>query len=354
MRPGAAGRPFCSNPSISEMPTNGTNVTADGSLVVLRVITHSLHPHNLTLMPTLIVPRHTPLLLLLNLVPESLARIAPERVDEMMDKFRALQFSMNDEPGLGFFAREGKINLPLRGLEFLWALSHFMWELKTVNATSVGAVITFRDHPSLVTAARLLKWAIGNELSRGTPLEWPASAPRPATTVARPSGAAWSSTETDELFFCSTAWILHHELAHISLNHQSHSARSVQEERDADWTATALILDGAPDEQALHKRALGIATAVVAFAALDSSAGAQPRAVRTHPLPSERIHAALGHARLGEDHEAQYIASLAIRTFMYFDSEEEQSVVGCSTLEALAEDCVTLHRYLVRLQAGDS
>ncbi|MBD4053771.1 cell death peptidase Lit, partial [Xanthomonas citri pv. citri] len=79
------------------------------------------------------------------------------------------------------------------------------------------------------------------------------------------------SQVASEIFLCAIAWILHHEISHVVLQHPLvTTAFSTQEEREADSHATKWILgnlyESAPE---LKKRALGIATAVLCIQSLE-------------------------------------------------------------------------------------
>jgi hypothetical protein len=104
------------------------------------------------------------------------------------------------------------------------------------------------------------------------------------------------------LFLCALAWIVHHEIAHIRLNHQALvTTCSIAEERDADIEATKWILDKSTVPQESRKRTFGIAAAILALQGFHSPD--QFVALKTHPSAFERIDYCLSEAGISEDDE---------------------------------------------------
>jgi hypothetical protein len=95
------------------------------------------------------------------------------------------------------------------------------------------------------------------------------------------------------------SWIIHHEIAHARLEHQEVTVTSVQQENEADNAATRWVCCGTQETQPLHKRAMGMVTAVLLLIAYDLEV--QRTHSRTHPPSFERLILNLDATGLGED-----------------------------------------------------
>ena len=126
------------------------------------------------------------------------------------------------------------------------------------------------------------------------------------------------------LFFGALAWILRHELAHITLGHlASIPADQIVEEQQADFQAAdwlrgnryadeARPLGQAPTdvEQALEQRALAVVLGVIWVATFEIR-GRQPS--RVHPPIADRIYYTLERMQLREDSLALATAAHSIQ-----------------------------------------
>jgi len=77
----------------------------------------------------------------------------------------------------------------------------------------------------------------------------------------------------NELFLVAISWIIHHEIAHSRLDHQEFTTTSILQEQDADRAATKWICEGTKETMPLHKRSMGIITAIILLIAYDIENG---------------------------------------------------------------------------------
>lgn len=244
----------------------------------------------------------SPVCLLLPAVFDSIVKIAPEQADEL-SKRNLPAFRLTDKAGLAFSAATEDtppvVSIPLRGLEYLWALSYSTWVIhehycrpgRTEAELDFGASDDSRPIP------RLLLWALENQGTRTYAL-WPRETPMPQPLIEGREMRPLLEAVTSELMLCAVSWILHHELAHIQKGHSA-TAPLLQDESEADRAATAWIMDGASSGIVTAKRGFGIAIATVGIAMyelLRARAG-QPRG-GTHPNPADRIFRALAHEKI--------------------------------------------------------
>lgn len=178
-------------------------------------------------------------------------------------------------------------------------------------------------------------------------VEWPDSLPHPAVAeVSARTGSEPSNEEVaTELFLCASAWILHHELAHLRLQHPLVTTNSVAEEREADQAATGWILDSYPGEPRTLKRGLGIAVAVVALAVLqlESPALSNTGVPQTHPGVADRLFHALDHPAFGEDHQVFDFVVHSLK--LHFDHVGiEADGEYDNARDCFHDYCMTLHR----------
>jgi hypothetical protein len=125
---------------------------------------------------------------------------------------------------------------------------------------------------------------------------------------------SWSSTDTrptrfpapntdafvaNELFLVAVSWLIHHEIAHARLAHESTSTSSQEEENEADRMATQWVCGETKEADPLHKAAMGIAIAVLFLVALDLES--ERVYSHTHPPAFERLILNLDETGLGED-----------------------------------------------------
>lgn len=256
----------------------------------------------------------SPVLELENAIAGCAFRIAPERASELAEllDLNKLTLALVDEPGFNIRVRllEREVMINVAALEFLWASAHAhlilyneycLAQRSGSNTFDTGG--TDRSRKGI----ELLAWAGRNILADGTDL-WPATLPRPERCPAEKS----DGHATNELFLCALSWIIHHEIAHIRLNHQALvTTCSTAEEKGADIAATKWILDKSTVLQESRKRTFGIAAAILALQGVHSPD--QFVALKTHPATFERIDYCLTAAGVLEDDEVFAFAAVTMQ-----------------------------------------
>jgi hypothetical protein len=228
--------------------------------------------------------------------------IAPAKASELGRFVEEHDLSIVFTEDKGFTIRVNlvshEIMLPIGALNYLWCSTYLFYQLyqSYVAAQGAGVKVLDTSQTGCNDAIDLFNWA-RNSL-RTNELKWPEDSPRPK--LGKPQGDD-SIRITDEIFLCGLAWVLHHERAHIELEHLgSAPLEDVRLETDADNSATKWVLDSCNSDLERQKRALGIATATLAMALLDDPHRPQPP-VTTHPSSPERLYANLQIAGLPPD-----------------------------------------------------
>ncbi|UMO89908.1 hypothetical protein HP572_10485 [Pectobacterium sp. PL64] len=236
----------------------------------------------------------------------SVARIAPEKIDEL-DSFR-LQHDLcavftNDKKFSFRVNTESKeVKLPTAALEYLWCACYAFYVLyqeygvaNQNNAIQFDANGTERSR----TAMSVYRWGI-EQLSKNPGEEWPLNLPAP---VANTTNSNCDIKVANELYLCSASWIIHHEFAHIYCGHKNepiNDEESRAQEKEADDSATKWVLEGVSDEAVLKKRGLGIVIAALVITTQDILAGEFKET--THPRSFNRLYEILVNYFHDPDH----------------------------------------------------
>lgn len=258
--------------------------------------------------------RRSPILELRNAIAGCAFRIAPERDSELAElrDLCNLTVTLVDEPGFNIRVSllERKIMINIAALEFLWASVHahlILYNEYCLADRSGSSTFDTGGTERSRKAMELLAWAVQNILADGTEL-WPAALPRPERFPIEKS----DGYVTNELFLCALAWIIHHEIAHIRLNHQTPiTTCSIAEEKEADVAATKWILEKSTVLQESRKRTFGIAAAILALQGFRSPS--QFITPKTHPSTSERIDYCLTAAGVTENDEVFAFAAVTMQ-----------------------------------------
>jgi hypothetical protein len=261
----------------------------------------------------------------------TLRTVCPERAIELFGVIdqRQIRFEFNETEERILFqsdSTKGVIRVGTRCLERLWALAYCYFifydkmreaKLRDPSVRSIG----FGSDPTLAAVSRLLSWAISVDWqikaegkSRIDPLpEWPDDLPRPIPNPAKCS----NEDVADKLFLTALGFILHHELAHIRLDHVRQTGTdSVLQEKDADRSAAAWLLDNIPpDDNRFVQRLLGIALAMLWIAALDIYV--PPDAASTHPPGYDRLYQLLAQHLDDPHHPVWGFVSLALEAHLH-------------------------------------
>ena len=161
--------------------------------------------------------------------------------------------------------------------------------------------ISAAQGPHIDAALKALKAAVA--ASDGSPVDW-SGLPQPVS----PSIVTQSSlleAKAGEMTLAALCFVLHHELAHVRLNHSGTDATqpswTLEREKEADGEAIDWILGNAPDNPlAIAKRAWGVVATTTLMTArrLDAirrGASIPPVAEQTHPQPYERLDRVVQH-----------------------------------------------------------
>jgi hypothetical protein len=237
--------------------------------------------------------RPTPLRGLLDAVENSPFAIAPERAQELeriVEKQGLLIRLDEHRTGFDINVGYGRIILPLRALEHLWARAYAYSILHdTFQPTVSEQRILFTDHPDFSHAHGLLQWAQAGE--RTVELqEWPEALPRPDLSDNERVGTA------NQIFLGMIAFILLHEIGHVvrQLTGEeppiTSSDESIAAEFGADRWAICWILDSwrsySPDPRVFVQRSTTISYGLSTVDAIEILFLSLEQ--RTHPGLAER------------------------------------------------------------------
>lgn len=269
-----------------------------------------------------------------NVAPEKANRCAQYRDDHKID------FAVVDESKFGVRVRlctdskTPEIVLPIASLEYLWAFSHHCWVLTQEYAAAQRADQGRFDclgNKRLRESSSILKWAKSNLIGSGVE-SWPKSGPRPK----QDSHSCDDSRVATELFLCAIAWILHHEIAHVVLQHPLiNTSFSVQEEQEADKFATEWLLGGLQkSDPKLKKRALGLAVAVLCLQSLEVDTDSCLR--NTHPAAHDRIFKSTSIYQVGDDEIVEATCTIVLQ-YLFNESGVSANVDGSTFSEIFGD-----------------
>lgn len=266
--------------------------------------------------------------------------IAPEKetiCEKYKDEFQ-ISFSLVDERLFGIRVRPDEqsnheVVLPIAALEYLWAFSHYCWVLTQEYAESQkadGSDFNCIGNKRLKESYDLLEWAKKNLVSTGIE-QWPSIGPRPRHS---PLSHGDDEHVASELFLCSLAWMLHHEIAHIVLKHPFvNTSLSLIEERQADEFATRWLLSELEEnDPRLKKRSIGIAIAVLCLQSLEIDSAICLR--NTHPAAYDRIFKNISTYKCGNEDLIEAICAVVIQ-FMFHGTGISANINGSSFSEIL-------------------
>lgn len=284
----------------------------------------------------------SPICHLKNQIAGAAFNIAPEKeamCRQHRDQFR-ISYQLADESKFGIRVRaepngDPEIVLPIAALEYLWTFSHYCWVLTQEYAASQCKGESHFDcvgNRRLGESHSLLKWAKSNLVGSGIE-PWPIGAPRP-----RPHPIQHGDDEhvATELFLCSLAWMLHHEMAHIVLKHPYLNTNlSQQEERDADEFATRWLLEGLEhDDPRVKKRSLGLAVAVLCLQSLE--VGLTDCLRNTHPAAYDRLFKNTSSFRCGDEEIIEATCTVVLQ-YLFHDQGVVANIDGNTFSEILGD-----------------
>lgn len=257
----------------------------------------------------------------------SLVRISPENKDELE------QFRIKFEPKATFTSDSGfrfrvntktkNIIIPTVALEYLWCSSYtfYLIYIKYTQRQEKGNFDMFhlQSDPELALALEMYKWSSDSLADKKS--NWKDNFPSPSNTSSKDKESHESIAT--ELFLCAIAWILHHEIAHIYHEHpneETHKKGSINQEREADSSATKWILGSITDENLIQKRGLGVIIAILAITSQDILSGKFNNT--THPKSYERLFDAIDPYFKDENHIVYAFSTIILHTHMVISNTD--------------------------------
>lgn len=277
-----------------------------------------------------------PILILQDYIAECAARISPTKADELggfsNSKGMSIEFTDDKKFSIRVNLATNTIKLPVGALNYLWCATHLFIALYQayVAAKERGESLLDTGGDAATNAAvELFNWA-GKDLFVGN-LAWPTNGPRPS--LAHQTGDLIHLT--NEIFLSALAWILHHERAHIELEHLGNSKgpEGIRQEKDADRSASEWVMADCANELERQKRAFGITTGLLAMALLDSPKLQIPE-VKSHPPDVERLLDSLEVARLDPENVV-YSYSLVVLQFCIGQYDLKQAEAEGAAVEEI-------------------
>jgi len=261
---------------------------------------------------------------LLRDVHTAIINIAPERAVEFEEKFNSFTVEyLDDDDYVANVQIERKhIKITTGAFELLWVLAYVHFQYYTQVIQKIGCEQETKVGPEHLSkmgpAIELLDWAMNRLLKHlewrefGGPkpekTPWPKGLPSPLTSTGDSSDEGVAS----ELTRGSIAAIIHHELAHIALQHSGLS--EIDSERDADIHSWDWILDSdqTGGDSAEVKRYLILISANLAGVAADIRLNRNT--LISHPRNIDRLSNLLARFDLHPD-DVAYAFAYAILQF---------------------------------------
>ncbi len=271
-------------------------------------------------------------------IHEAMVNIAPERRAEFARDHAELVLEYVDDHRwiCHVDVANRHVTIGRKVMEVLWAasLAYFRLYLEIQRRTGGNASISVQfelaEVPLLKEAVDLLRWAMDSWLN-SLPVPWPSNLPQP---VPNPQHAS-DLHVADELSLCAIAFIVHHELAHVRLNHVGKS--ELDSERDADRAASEWILGGLADEadKEFVKRALGVAVALEALVARGIHTGVYGGT--SHPRSFDRMMNTFDQHVTDGDHPVWFFLSAILK--LHLDNALHGATIPVRPFDS-ARECV--------------
>lgn len=202
----------------------------------------------------------------------SLQSVAPENVPELLKMIADITLFIKNSNAWDASYRPGPnvIEISRRALEATWCASYAYTSLYMAvqeGSFSNGVAVDLKDMPQLKRATELFHWAIEDVAleKESTPPMLPVVIPQKAKDLSNEELAT-------ELTIAAVGFMMHHELAHARLGHQSiqlrnawgdifpeQAARSIDQEKAADEAAARWMLEKKQGgDLKFHKTLMGI------------------------------------------------------------------------------------------------
>jgi hypothetical protein len=240
----------------------------------------------------------------------NLARERDEEFDKELDEF-TLQYCDNHLWILNVNVPDRTIRISRKVVEVLWSSAYAYFVvyndvIRHQNRTKQVMVDLTAD-ARVKQSCELLRWAYESWLNRSE-AEWPSDLPMPTENPPLAS----DQHVADELALGGLAFMLHHELAHIRLQHVGKSG--VEQERESDNAAIDWVFGKTDrsDTKLVNKKALCCAVGLAVLCAYGVHTGLFGGI--THPPSYDRLVHGLSRALEGDDcHLAWFFVTAMIR-----------------------------------------
>lgn len=248
----------------------------------------------------------SPIVKLLNIIHQPLIRLAPEAAknfDENYNEF-TIEITNNTKFEINIDTDNRLIRLSYSAVEYMWVTgyAHFKFYQEIYTKYPGGTEVHLLQTEGLVGAFALLSWGL-DRLIKNKTSEWPEKLPQPIDLPPKES----DENVADEFCLGAIGCLLHHELAHVLLEHPNGSV--IENEADADNTSWDWIIPSGfdLDSAAGKKRILMITHAYLQPVILGIHKGTFKD--KTHPLAINRLGSALDRFNLDDNHIAYSFAT---------------------------------------------
>jgi Peptidase U49 len=252
----------------------------------------------------------SPARLILDSLHRALINIAPEREAEFNSQFPefTIQYIDDDNFTININTPSKLITISSFVAEFLWvsAYSHFVFyrEIFQGQKFKNRKEISLECTPRLKTAMELLSWGTDKLLGKSVG-PWPTGLPQPNFYVDHAS----DERIADEFAMGATACLIHHELAHLHLQHSGKSTIDIEREADANAWEWVLGTNIDLESKAGKKRLLLLTHAYSPAVIKDIHNGYTT--LLTHPRSIDRVFNLLSRVNTPKNHIAYAFAFAA-------------------------------------------
>lgn len=285
-------------------------------------------------------PINSPIWHLQDAIAEAPFAISPSKAQDLKNDPALGNFKLAISGDSGFSIRVDinthEATLPIFSLEYLWCFSLFVLIFSEAYEAAQAEgkdTADFRQSPEVSQAVGLLNWAYGR-MVQGDRSPWPAHTPKPGD----PSIAGGIVDAVDQIFLSAIAWIIHHEIAHIRLQHGVETTYSAQEEMEADVEATRWIFSEELSGDMRSRGQLGMAVALLSMQFLEARPGGDTKAT-SHPPSLVRLDRCFEIAGVNEE-GIRAVATVVLQ-FQLSNLNIENRADGESWGEMLSEAMVS-------------
>lgn len=185
----------------------------------------------------------SPIKLIMDGMEHSIYTIVPEKQEELYRSCPDFELEFVDTSNIIADVDVGKryMRISRKLVELFWcsAYAHFIFYSKYFSGKKIDepTVINPNDDEEVSKGLKLLRWVLNSILSNDKSDKWPENLPYPI----KDAPVVSYLTVADEICLSAVASVLHHELAHIILNHTPPS--NIDQEKEADIYSLNYILE---------------------------------------------------------------------------------------------------------------